>query len=129
MNALWTVPGNNDVINVHELMQVVKGLKNEAVGNDKIRSEVFKFASELLLTMMSIFLSGCMLAGKLLSTLMHVVIIKLLKCKSKDPAGFKGMDHQRKKSFIIHLREKRFNHKIIIISASKCLILGFFGKM
>ena len=27
-----------------------------------------------------------MLSGKLLSTLMHVVIILLLKCKSKDPA-------------------------------------------
>ena len=35
---------------------------------------------------MSIFLSGCMLSGKLPSTLMHVVIIPLLKCKSKDPA-------------------------------------------
>ena len=35
---------------------------------------------------MSIFLSGCMLSGKLPSTLMHVVIILLLKCKSKDPA-------------------------------------------
>ena len=27
-----------------------------------------------------------MFSGKLLSTLMHVVIIPLLKCKSKDPA-------------------------------------------
>ena len=35
---------------------------------------------------MSIFLSGSMLSGKLLSTLTHVVIIPLLKCKSKDPA-------------------------------------------
>ena len=35
---------------------------------------------------MSIFLSRCMLSGKLPSTLMHVVIIPLLKCKSKDPA-------------------------------------------
>ena len=35
--------------------------------------------------MMSIFLSGCMLTGTLPSTLMHVVIIPLLKCKSKDP--------------------------------------------
>ena len=35
---------------------------------------------------MSIFLSGCMLSGKPPSTLMHVVIIPLLKCKSKDPA-------------------------------------------
>ena len=28
MNALRTVPGHNDVINVHELRQIVKGLKN-----------------------------------------------------------------------------------------------------
>ena len=36
----------------------------KAVGNDGIPSEVYKFASELLLTIMSIFLSGCMLSGK-----------------------------------------------------------------
>ena len=63
------------------------GLKSKkAVGNDRIPSEVYKFASGRLLTFMSIFLSGCMLPGKLPSTLMHVVIIPLLKCKSKDPA-------------------------------------------
>ena len=38
-----------------------------------------------MLTIMSIFLSGCRLTVKLQSTLMHVVIIPLLKCKSKDP--------------------------------------------
>ena len=43
------------------------------------------FASEQLLIMMSIFLPGCMLTGKLPSTLMHLVIIPPLKCKSKDP--------------------------------------------
>ena len=87
MNALGTVPGHNDVINVCELRQIVRGLKNKkAVGNDGIPSEVYKFASERLLTMMSMFPSGCMLTGKLPSTLMHVVIIQLLKCKSKDPA-------------------------------------------
>ena len=87
MNSLRTVPGHNDVINVHDLNQIVKGLKNnKAVGNDGIPSEVYKFVSELLLTMMSIFLSGCMLTGKLPNSLMHVVIIPLLKCKSKDPA-------------------------------------------
>ena len=65
----------------------MKGLKNnKAVGNDGIPSEVYKFASERLLTVMSIFLSGCMLTGKLPNSLMHVVIIPLLKCKSKDPA-------------------------------------------
>ena len=87
MNALGTVPCHNDVINVHELLQIVIGLKSKkAVGNDGIPSEVYKFASEQLLTIMSIFVSGCMLSGKLPSTLMDVVIILLLKCKSKDPA-------------------------------------------
>ena len=87
MNALGTVPGHNDVINVHEQRQIVRGLKSKkAVGNDGIPSEVCKFASERLLTIMSIFLSGCMLSGKLPSTLMHVVIIPLLKSKSKYKA-------------------------------------------
>ena len=87
MNALGTVPGHNDGFNVHELLQLVRGLENKkVVGNDGIPSEVYKFASERLLTIMSIFLSGCMLTGKLPSTLMHVVIIPLLKCKFKDPA-------------------------------------------
>ena len=80
MNALGTVPGHNDVIYVLELRQIVRGLKNEtAYSNDGIPSEVYKFASEQLLTMMSIFLSGCMLTGMFPSTIMHVVIIPLLK--------------------------------------------------
>ena len=71
----------------YELWQIVRGPKSKkAVGNDGIPSEVYKFASDRLLTIMSIFLSGCMLSSKLPSTLMHVVIIPLLKCKSKDPA-------------------------------------------
>ena len=42
MNALGTVPGHNNVINVHELRQIVRGLKNKkAVGNDGIPSEVY----------------------------------------------------------------------------------------
>ena len=58
MNALRVAPVHNDVINVHELRQIVKRLKNnKAVGNDGILSEVYKFASERLLTLMSIFLS------------------------------------------------------------------------
>ena len=41
MNALGTVQGYNDVINVHELRQIVRGLKNKkTVGNDEILSEV-----------------------------------------------------------------------------------------
>ena len=72
---------------LYELWQIVRGLKSKkVVGNDVIPSEAYKFASEWLLTIMSIFLSGCMLTGKLPSTIMHVVIILLLYCKSKDPA-------------------------------------------
>ena len=36
--------------------------------------------------MLSIFLSGCKLTGKLPSALMHIVIIPLLKFKYEDPA-------------------------------------------
>ena len=46
MNALKTIPDHNDVINVHEQ----EAEKQEAVGNDGIPSEVYKFASERLLT-------------------------------------------------------------------------------
>ena len=57
------------VINVHEQRQILRGLKNnKAEVNDGIPSEVYndyKFASERLLTMMSLFLSRCWLAGKL----------------------------------------------------------------
>ena len=61
MNALGTVQGHNDVINVHELRQIVRGLKNKkAIGNDGIPSEVYKFASERLMTIMSKYISRCM---------------------------------------------------------------------
>ena len=87
VNALGTVPGHNDVINVYELRKIVIGLKNKkAAGDDGIPYEVNKFASERLRTMLPIFLSSCTLTGKLPTTLMHVVIIPLLKCKLKDPA-------------------------------------------
>ena len=47
MNLLGIVPGHSDVINVHELRQIVRGLKhNKAVGNDEIPSEVYNFTSE-----------------------------------------------------------------------------------
>ena len=55
MNALGTGPGHNDVINVHGLRQILRGLKsNKVVGNDGIPSEVYKFAFERLLTIMTI---------------------------------------------------------------------------
>ena len=53
MNTLGTVPCHNDVINIYELRQIMRGLKNKkAIGSDGIPSEVYKFASERLLTMM-----------------------------------------------------------------------------
>ena len=80
MNVLGTIPGHNDVINAHKLWQIVGGLKNKkAVINYGIESEVYKFVSEQLLTMIPIFLSCCLLTGNLQSTLMHEVIIPLLK--------------------------------------------------
>ena len=45
MNALRTVPGHNDAINVHELRQIVKGLIF-ITNKDGIPSEVYKFPSE-----------------------------------------------------------------------------------
>ena len=49
MNALSTVPGHNDVINVHELLQIVRGLKNKMA--------VVKM--ELYLKSISLHLSDC----------------------------------------------------------------------
>ena len=65
MNALRAVPVHNDVINVHEVRQIVKGLKNnKAVGNDGIPSEGYKFASERLLTLITILIPVvCSLVG------------------------------------------------------------------
>ena len=64
MNALGTVPGHNDAVNVHELQQIVRLLKNQkAADNGGIPSEVYKFKFEGLQIMMSIFLFGCMLTG------------------------------------------------------------------
>ena len=76
------MPGHNDGNNVHEMPQNERGLKNnKAVGNDGIPSEVYKFASERLLTMMSIFFSGCILTGKrpIKYPNARIVIIALLK--------------------------------------------------
>ena len=54
MNALETIPGFNDVNNVHELRLIVRELKSKkAVGNDGIPSEVYKLASEHLLHLLT----------------------------------------------------------------------------
>ena len=44
MNALGSVRGHTDVINVHELRQILRGLKNKnSVGNVGIPSEVYNY--------------------------------------------------------------------------------------
>ena len=46
MNAVRTLQGHNNAVNVHELRMIVRELKNnKAVGNDGIPSEVYQFAS------------------------------------------------------------------------------------
>ena len=42
MNAFRNAPGHDNVINVHELLLIVRGRKNNKdVGNDEILSEVY----------------------------------------------------------------------------------------
>ena len=74
------------------------GKVNErAISTEKVREAVNKLRSgeapgldgiPVEWTMMPIFLSGCMLSGKVLNTFIHGVIIPLLKCKSNNPADF-----------------------------------------
>ena len=46
MNELRTLPARTDVVNVHELRKIVRGLENKkAVCFDGISSKVYKFAS------------------------------------------------------------------------------------
>ena len=86
MNALRTVPVHNYVINVHELRQILKGLKNnKAVDNDGFHLKSIICIRATVDHDVNIPFR-CMLTGQLPDSLMHVVIIPLLKCKSKDPA-------------------------------------------
>ena len=77
MNELRTVPARTDVVNVHKLRKIVRGLENKkAVGIDGISSEVYKFASERLLTKCKYsFPVACLLVIYRVPKLMHVVII------------------------------------------------------
>ena len=87
-DALQQADAARHGITVVELRNAVKGIKNnKAVGNDGIPAEVYKYASNKLLVVLSILLSACLIRGELPQNLMHVVIIPLLKCKSKDPSA------------------------------------------
>ena len=72
----------NHCLRTERIVRIITN--NKTVGNDGIPSEVYKLASEQLLFMMSLFLSGCMPTGKLQSTLMQMVIIPALKCKQAN---------------------------------------------
>jgi hypothetical protein len=85
--ALDNVPDVNAIITVAEVSSIVRGLKNnKAVGNDGIPGEVYKFASHRLIAVLALFLSACLRVKELPKDLMHVVVIPLLKCKTKDPS-------------------------------------------
>ena len=49
MNALGTVPGHNDVINRHELRQIVRGLKNKNAVSMLVKMEFYLKSILLLL--------------------------------------------------------------------------------
>ena len=86
-NALDNVPAVNEIISVNEVRSIVKGLKNnKAVGNDDIPGEVYKYASHRLIAVLALFLSGCIQVKELPRQVMHVTVIPLLKCKTKDPS-------------------------------------------
>ena len=71
-----------------ELKSIIsKPKSNKAIGNGGIPAEGYKNASPRLLTLMAIFfLSSCLLLGQLPNELMKVVLIPLLKCRTKDPS-------------------------------------------
>lgn len=85
--AISNTPVVNETISVAEVRAIVRGLKNnKAVGNDDIPGEVYKHASHRLITVLALFLSGCIRAKQLPRDVMHVIVIPLLKCKTKDPS-------------------------------------------
>lgn len=59
---------------------------NAAVVNGRKWSEVYEYASDRLLTIISSVLPGCIQTGMLPSILIDGVLIPLLKLKTKDPS-------------------------------------------
>ena len=77
-----------DVVTMGELMDIVKGLpNNKAVGDDGIPAEVYKYAPQRLLVILSLFLTTCLRHQYLPDIIMKVIIIPLLKSKLKDPSS------------------------------------------
>jgi len=87
MAAMTGEPQAYDPVSVREVQSIVSKLKtNKAIGSDGIPSEVYKYASRRLLTLLSILISACLKSSVLPRKLMHVTVIPILKCKSKDPS-------------------------------------------
>ena len=77
-----------DIVTLDELKSIVKGLpSNKAIGADGIPSEVFKYAPDRLLVLLSIVLSSCLRHQYLPAIIMKVIIIPLLKSKLRDPSS------------------------------------------
>lgn len=74
-NFLELFPVHND-INVLEVRRIVRGQKNQkAVGNNGIAPEAYKASSDLMLTMMVIFISSGVKMGKLQVPQLILVLI------------------------------------------------------
>ena len=77
-----------DVVTLDELKAIVKDLpSNKAVGDDGIPAEVYKYAPQRLLVMLSLFLTACLRHQYLPEIIMKVIIIPLLKSKLKDSSS------------------------------------------
>jgi len=75
---------NVDTVTFHELKNVVTRLKNnKSAGKDGVPAEVYKYASNRLLTLLSIFYTSCLRLNFLPEELMHVILVPLIKNKKK----------------------------------------------
>ena len=79
----FRVVGNSSysIVVVVVMVQTAGSISSKTLANDCLCTLGLCTAS-MIATMQSIFLSGCMLTGRLPSTLMYVVIIPLLNSKS-----------------------------------------------
>ena len=76
------------LITFNEIKELVKRLPdNKATGADSIPAEVFKYAPDRLLVLLSIFLCACFCHHYIPEIIMKVIIIPLLKSKLKDPSS------------------------------------------
>ena len=81
--------GSYDVhcVGVHELAEYLRGLKcGKALGRDEVPTEVFRYAPERLIVILSILFTSCLRHQHLPADITNIDIIPLLKSKQKDPS-------------------------------------------